>query len=75
MSSEWSGAGFPTCHKLDIDLRAEGNADGYVLVNASECEPGLRHNIQQIEEDHFQGSGRVRSMRGNYQRNTDYHRY
>ena len=45
------GAGFPTCHKLDIDLRAEGNADGYVLVNASECEPGLRHNIQQIEED------------------------
>lgn len=40
------GAGFPTGVKINTDL--EG---GYVLVNAVECEPGLRHNIQQIEEE------------------------
>lgn len=40
------GAGFPTAIKVDAHLD-----HGYVLVNASECEPGLRHNIQQIEED------------------------
>lgn len=40
------GAGFPTAVKIDAHLD-----HGYVLVNASECEPGLRHNIQQIEED------------------------
>ncbi|MBQ3292342.1 MAG: proline reductase-associated electron transfer protein PrdC [Mogibacterium sp.] len=40
------GAGFPTFIKADAHLD-----HGYVLVNASECEPGLRHNIQQIEED------------------------
>lgn len=40
------GAGFPTGVKIDTDLQG-----GYVLVNAAECEPGLRHNIQQIEED------------------------
>ena len=40
------GAGFPTGVKLGTDL--EG---GYILINAAECEPGLRHNIQQIEEE------------------------
>lgn len=40
------GAGFPTGVKLGTDLKG-----GYILVNAAECEPGLRHNIQQLEED------------------------
>ena len=40
------GAGFPTAVKLGTDLQG-----GYILVNAAECEPGLRHNIQQLEED------------------------
>jgi len=40
------GAGFPTAVKLGTPI--EG---GYVLVNAAECEPGLYHNIKQIEED------------------------
>ncbi|MFW5630143.1 MAG: proline reductase-associated electron transfer protein PrdC [Acetivibrio ethanolgignens] len=40
------GAGFPTGVKLGTDL--EG---GYILVNAAECEPGLRHNIMQIETE------------------------
>ena len=39
------GAGFPTGVKLDTDLHG-----GYVLVNAAECEPGLEHNIRQLEE-------------------------
>lgn len=39
------GAGFPTGVKLDTDLH-----EGYVLVNAAECEPGLEHNIRQLEE-------------------------
>jgi proline reductase-associated electron transfer protein PrdC len=39
------GAGFPTGIKLGADL--EG---GYILINAAECEPGLEHNIRQIEE-------------------------
>ena len=41
------GAGFPTAVKLD----AKFEDGGYVLVNASECEPGLKHNIKEIEED------------------------
>ena len=40
------GAGFPTGVKLGTDL--EG---GYILANAAECEPGLKHNIIQLEED------------------------
>lgn len=40
------GAGFPTGVKLGTDLNG-----GYILVNAAECEPGLAHNIQQIEDD------------------------
>ena len=40
------GAGFPTGVKIGADL--EG---GYILINAAECEPGLRHNIQQLEEE------------------------
>lgn len=40
------GAGFPTGVKLSTPI--EG---GYVLVNAAECEPGLYHNIRQIEND------------------------
>ena len=39
------GAGFPTGIKIGTDL-----AGGYVLINAAECEPGLRHNIIEIEE-------------------------
>lgn len=41
------GAGFPTGIKIDANFEN----GGYVLVNASECEPGLMHNIQQIEDD------------------------
>ena len=40
------GAGFPTGIKIGADLDG-----GYILINAAECEPGLRHNIQQIEEE------------------------
>ncbi len=40
------GAGFPTGVKIDTDLDG-----GYLLINAAECEPGLRHNMVQIEED------------------------
>lgn len=40
------GAGFPTGIKIGTDL-----AGGYILINAAECEPGLRHNIIQIEEE------------------------
>lgn len=40
------GAGFPTGVKLGTDLKG-----GYILVNAVECEPGLYHNIRQIEEN------------------------
>lgn len=41
------GAGFPTGIKID----AKFDGKGYVLVNAAECEPGLRHNMQRLEED------------------------
>ena len=40
------GAGFPTGVKIGTDLNG-----GYVLVNAAECEPGLKHNVIQLEED------------------------
>ncbi|MEG2146115.1 MAG: proline reductase-associated electron transfer protein PrdC, partial [Lachnospiraceae bacterium] len=40
------GAGFPTGVKLGTDL-----SGGYILINAAECEPGLRHNIIQIETE------------------------
>ncbi|MEG0228033.1 MAG: proline reductase-associated electron transfer protein PrdC, partial [Lachnospiraceae bacterium] len=40
------GAGFPTGVKLGADLKG-----GYVLVNAAECEPGLAHNVKQMEEN------------------------
>lgn len=40
------GAGFPTGIKLGADLKG-----GYILVNAAECEPGLAHNIKQLEEN------------------------
>ena len=40
------GAGFPTGVKLGTNL--EG---GYILINAAECEPGLKHNIMQIENE------------------------
>lgn len=39
------GAGFPTGVKIGTDLNG-----GYVLVNAVECEPGLHHNMVQLEE-------------------------
>lgn len=39
------GAGFPTGIKLDVNLQG-----GTILVNVAECEPGLCHNIRQIEE-------------------------
>ncbi|MBR5265471.1 MAG: proline reductase-associated electron transfer protein PrdC, partial [Clostridia bacterium] len=38
------GAGFPTAVKLNTDLNG-----GYILINAAECEPGLLHNIHQLE--------------------------
>ena len=37
------GAGFPTGVKLSTELK-----DGYVLVNAVECEPILAHNMAQL---------------------------
>lgn len=40
------GAGFPTGVKLGTNL--EG---GYILINAAECEPGLKHNVMQIENE------------------------
>ncbi|HBA62754.1 MAG TPA: proline reductase-associated electron transfer protein PrdC [Lachnospiraceae bacterium] len=39
------GAGFPTGVKLGCDLNG-----GYILINAAECEPGLVHNIRQLEQ-------------------------
>lgn len=39
------GAGFPTAIKLDAKLK-----DGYVLVNAAECEPLIEHNMAQIRD-------------------------
>ena len=41
--------------ELDPEINPELPADfkiehGYILVNAAECEPGLEHNIRQIEE-------------------------
>ena len=40
------GAGFPTSVKCHVDLHG-----GSVLVNAAECEPFLKHNIRQLEEN------------------------
>ena len=40
------GAGFPTGVKLGTDLNG-----GYILINAAECEPGLKHNIRQLEDE------------------------
>ena len=46
------GAGFPTFIKVGPKPDGTPVLDhGYILVNASECEPGLAHNIQQISED------------------------
>ena len=46
------GAGFPTFIKIYNGQEDKPVLDhGYILVNASECEPGLAHNIQQIDED------------------------
>ncbi|MGO1581513.1 MAG: proline reductase-associated electron transfer protein PrdC [Peptoniphilaceae bacterium] len=39
------GAGFPTYVKMKTDL----SKGGYVICNAVECEPILKHNIRQIE--------------------------
>ena len=41
--------------ELDPEINPELPADfklehGYILINAAECEPGLEHNIRQIEE-------------------------
>lgn len=41
------GAGFPTGIKVDTHFEN----GGYILINASECEPGLKHNIKEIEEN------------------------
>lgn len=49
------GAGFPAGVKLNVNLK-----DGWVLVNAAECEPGLEHNIRQMEE---QGEKTLRGIR------------
>lgn len=46
------GAGFPTYIKIYNGKDDKPVLDhGFILVNASECEPGLAHNIQQIDED------------------------
>ena len=37
--------------EINPELPADFKVDcGYILVNAAECEPGLEHNIRQIEE-------------------------
>ena len=41
--------------EMDAEINPELPADfkiehGYILINAAECEPGLEHNIRQIEE-------------------------
>ena len=41
------GAGFPTFVKLNVQFEKEG----YVIVNAAECEPILSHNIARIEKE------------------------
>lgn len=41
------GAGFPTYVKLKTELEP----GGYVLCNAAECEPVLRHNLHQIDHE------------------------
>lgn len=41
------GAGFPTHVKLNTDL----HGGGAVIANSVECEPLLRHNVQQLTED------------------------
>ncbi len=41
------GAGFPTCVKLETDLRK----GGMVIVNGAECEPILEHNIHRIMQN------------------------
>lgn len=40
------GAGFPTHIKLGTKLK-----DGYVVINAAECEPLLNHNMERIIKD------------------------
>lgn len=39
------GAGFPTHVKMNIDLQG-----GVVIANGVECEPLLKHNVQQMKE-------------------------
>ena len=41
------GAGFPTSVKLNTDFKGNGT----VIVNATECEPILSHNIERIEQE------------------------
>ncbi len=41
------GAGFPTHVKLNADLKD----NGAVILNAAECEPILKHNMDRIEKD------------------------
>lgn len=41
------GAGFPAAVKFDV----KWDNEGYVIINASECEPGLKHNIDQLERE------------------------
>lgn len=41
------GAGFPTYVKMNTQLKP----GGYILCNAAECEPVLRHNMEQIEQN------------------------
>lgn len=41
------GAGFPTYVKMNTKLQP----GGYVICNASECEPVLNHNLYQMEND------------------------
>lgn len=40
------GAGFPSHIKFNVDLDG-----GYVIANAAECEPILKHNIKVLEEN------------------------
>ena len=40
------GAGFPTHVKLGAVLK-----EGYLIANGVECEPGLEHNIERLEQD------------------------
>ena len=58
------GAGFPTGIKLGYGLERRLR----FLVNAAECEPGLFHNVRQLEEKTDMTISRLEVLYGDFQR-------